>query len=72
MESPAASTPRQRQFPCKDCGANLVFAPGTNALTCPYCGAANEIEPADAAVEELDYNHHLSALAGQIKIRPCA
>ena len=65
MESPAASTPRQRQFPCKDCGANLVFAPGTNALTCPYCGAANEIESADAIVEELDFHHHLSELAGQ-------
>jgi len=62
MESPATSTSAQRQFPCKDCGANLVFAPGTNALTCPYCGAANEIE-ASGVVEELDFNHHFARLA---------
>jgi DNA-directed RNA polymerase subunit RPC12/RpoP len=55
-----AVAPTQRQFPCKNCGANLVFAPGTHSLQCPYCGTLNEIPPDDvgvssAAVEEQDY-----------------
>ncbi len=55
MTSPAPS-PTQRQFPCKQCGANLQFAPGTESLQCPYCGAANEIPRSDEAVVEQDFN----------------
>ena len=59
-----------RQFSCKDCGADLKFAPGTNALKCPYCGVENEIETTEEAVadavEELDFREHLAKLkAGQ-------
>lgn len=66
----------QRQFPCKNCGANLQFAPGTRALECPYCGTMNEIapaagEPAVAAVQELDFAAHLREedLHEQITVR---
>ncbi|MEO6434139.1 MAG: hypothetical protein ABIP55_00030 [Tepidisphaeraceae bacterium] len=59
---PAGVAGAQRQFPCKHCGANLVFAPGTNALTCSYCGTANEIEQSTEAVEELDYQRQLADL----------
>jgi predicted RNA-binding Zn-ribbon protein involved in translation (DUF1610 family) len=61
--TPVAS---QRQFPCKQCGANLVFAPGTTHLKCPYCGAENDI-PADpgAVVAEQDFRATLAGLAGQ-------
>src|SRR5438552_3957512 len=45
----------QRQFPCKQCGANLQFAPGTRSLKCPYCGAENVIPETDQAVEEQDF-----------------
>ena len=31
------------QFKCRQCGARLEFAPGTESLVCPYCGAKNEI-----------------------------
>jgi len=55
MTSPA-SPKLQRQFPCKQCGANLQFAPGTHALKCPYCGVMNEIPEGDEAVVEQDYN----------------
>ena len=55
-----------RQFPCKDCGADLKFAPGKDALKCPYCGAENEIPDADVVVEELDFHAYLAQLrAGQ-------
>jgi DNA-directed RNA polymerase subunit RPC12/RpoP len=37
----------QRRFPCGKCGAKLEFAPGTDALRCPYCGAENAITESD-------------------------
>jgi hypothetical protein len=58
---PAAT---DRQFPCKSCGANLVFSPGTQSLECPYCGTRNEL-PAPTAAEviaELDLETHLRSL----------
>lgn len=60
--APAATT-----FPCEGCGANLAFKPGSLSLTCPHCGAVNEIGAGDdggtppAPVEELDFR---AALAG--------
>ena len=54
--------PQQHQFPSKQCGAMLTFAPGENSLKCPYCGAANEIAASSVAVEELDFNTALSQL----------
>jgi len=45
---------------CVDCGALLKFAPGTNHLTCDYCGAANEIAAAkNTVVLERDFNSFL-------------
>jgi ribosomal protein S27E len=53
----------QRQFPCKQCGANLVFEPGTTALTCQYCGTRNDIAPLAEDIEELDFDAHAAQLA---------
>src|SRR3954462_720283 len=50
----------QRQFPCRQCGANLVFEPGTTCLKCPYCGTENEIAPLAAVIEELDFHEFAS------------
>ncbi len=65
LPPPIPSAPAQRQFPCKDCGANLVFEPGSSCLKCPYCGAENQIalDPA-AAVVEHDFLAALHATAG--------
>ena len=52
--APATSDGLTR-FPCKQCGARLEFAPGTQALVCPYCGVSNEIAQADGAGQELDF-----------------
>src|SRR6188768_2833815 len=62
----APAAPLQRQFPCKECGANLQFAPGTRSLKCPYCGALNEVpsEPTDA-VEEQDFNAYFKDCCGE-------
>src|SRR5688572_20648830 len=55
-----APTITQRQFPCKQCGANLRFAPGTRSLKCPYCGTLNEIAETVERIEELDFNAHFA------------
>src|SRR3954451_23823997 len=63
--APPPSTAPRRQFPCKDCGGDLVFAPGTNCLKCPYCGAENCIPDAPpGAVHEEDFQATLRNLAG--------
>jgi predicted RNA-binding Zn-ribbon protein involved in translation (DUF1610 family) len=56
------TTATEKQFPCKSCGAGLHFAPGTTALTCPYCGALNEIAASPGRVEELDFHAALAKL----------
>jgi DNA-directed RNA polymerase subunit RPC12/RpoP len=63
MEAPSQQQ-THRQFPCKNCGANLQFAPGTRSLVCPYCGTTNEIAaPSDARVEEIDFAQTVNNLA---------
>jgi len=61
----AATEPFQdKQFPCGQCGAKLSFAPGTESLKCPYCGAENAIPKSEKVVEELDYLTYLQKVAG--------
>jgi hypothetical protein len=48
---------------CKQCGALLKFQPGTNSLTCEYCGAKNEI--AQAAVKPDIQEHNLEDFLAQ-------
>jgi predicted RNA-binding Zn-ribbon protein involved in translation (DUF1610 family) len=58
--SPVASL--QHQFPCKQCGANLQFAPGTDSLKCPYCGAANAVPKSPDTIQELDFIAYVNQL----------
>jgi ribosomal protein S27E len=53
---------QQRQFPCRQCGANLVFAPGTTSLRCEYCGTQNDIAPLVEQIDELDFHAHASGV----------
>jgi len=46
-------------FPCAECGADLRFAPGTDALTCDHCGATNTLPARDGRrdhLAELDFD----------------
>lgn len=54
-----------RQFPCRQCGADLAFAPGTDHLVCPYCGTENLVAVAETVIEELDYEATIRHLAGE-------
>ncbi len=51
--SPAQNNPLQ--FPCKQCGAKLDFAPGQTALKCGYCGYAEEIPQSAEQIREYDF-----------------
>ena len=45
----------QKEILCKNCGAKLSFAPGTQHLKCEYCGAMNEIEISKEEIKENDF-----------------
>jgi DNA-directed RNA polymerase subunit RPC12/RpoP len=66
-QSPASSSPAavgERRFPCAKCGAKLEFTPGTQMLSCVYCGHANEIpRDEDVAINEEDLGAYLARLA---------
>jgi DNA-directed RNA polymerase subunit RPC12/RpoP len=53
------------RFPCAQCGAQLAFMPGTEALQCEHCGHDNLIERDAVAIRELDYEAKLRELARQ-------
>jgi DNA-directed RNA polymerase subunit RPC12/RpoP len=48
-ETPALHT---SSYPCEACGATVEYAPGTDALRCPYCDHEQSIARADRAVRE--------------------
>lgn len=48
-----------KRFPCAQCGAQLAFSPGAQALKCQHCGFLNQIQESTDGVEELDYLQHL-------------
>ena len=68
MSQDAAVSSGARQFPCKSCGASLVFAPGTTHLKCQYCQAENDIgiDPSAglAQPQERDFAAELRVLQG--------
>lgn len=53
MTNPAPTG--HQTFPCRSCGAHLRFTPGTTALTCPYCGAQQQIQVQRREVAEHSY-----------------
>ncbi|MBI5218816.1 MAG: hypothetical protein HY958_07795 [Bacteroidia bacterium] len=55
MEEPKIQQTNQGEIICKNCSAKLKFAPGTTSLKCEYCGAENEIQIKDEAIEEIDF-----------------
>lgn len=54
-----------RQFPCTQCGAKVVFAPGTDALKCPYCGTETEIPASTEGIEEHEFHAAAAETLGE-------
>ena len=51
------------RFPCAQCGALLTYKPGTQHLTCDYCGKENQIEDRLDEIKEYDFHQALTELA---------
>jgi len=59
---PPAETAQKKQFPCKQCGAEVEFQPGTTSLICPYCDHANPIPQSEDDIVEIDFHTKLAEL----------
>lgn len=51
------------QLKCNQCGAAIVFAPGSHETVCEHCGHRNEICTADQVVTEQDFRAAMAALS---------
>ena len=52
----------QTHFPCKQCGADLLYSPEKQQLACDYCGFQNIIPISDQEIKEYDFNSALHEL----------
>ena len=50
---------KERQYPCHQCGANLHWTPGAQALTCTYCGHVEEMPQDEASISEYAFNDYI-------------
>lgn len=50
---------RKRQYPCHQCGANLQWKPGVQALNCPYCGHSEELPQDEKSISEYAFNDYI-------------
>jgi hypothetical protein len=57
--SSATAAAKEYKFPCKQCGADLVFTPGQD-LKCPFCGHAEKIPDSAEAIKEYSFNDYLA------------
>ena len=71
---PPSAAPQQGQrYPCKGCGADMVWDPKVSMLQCPYCGYQEMVEGSGAQVEERSFDAFLEAGAGRMaKMTPQA
>ncbi|MEU8507659.1 hypothetical protein AB0C40_23665 [Streptomyces brevispora] len=58
-QNTTATGATSRSYPCGACGATVEFAPGADALRCPYCGHEQRV----AAVPRQIREHSLDELA---------
>ncbi|WP_124978950.1 DNA helicase PriA [Nonlabens xiamenensis] len=55
----------ERKKSCINCGAELTYAPGTDLITCDYCGHKEVIESAGQPFQELELNQYLQQMGAQ-------
>src|SRR5581483_2641790 len=49
-----------RQYPCKQCGAQLTYSATTHQMVCGYCGYSEIIPTSKEEIREYEYNDQLS------------
>src|ERR1041384_5460650 len=59
-QSALATAAKEYKFPCKNCGADLIFAPGQNELKCPFCGHLEKIPDSAESIKEYSFNDYLA------------
>ncbi len=64
-----ATENQQQHFPCEQCGADLVYQPGTDLLMCTYCGHENHIQASKVEIREYSFTEALRALQNR-HLRP--
>ena len=59
-----ATTPKKSELKksCINCGAELLYAPGTTELKCDYCGHSQEIPVSELGLQELELHEYLESL----------
>ncbi|MFP4581363.1 MAG: hypothetical protein ACLFQ6_11590 [Candidatus Sumerlaeia bacterium] len=57
--SPDTQSAEHKSFKCEQCGARMVFQPGSSSQACPYCSHENPIPQSEADIREMDYQAHL-------------
>jgi DNA-directed RNA polymerase subunit RPC12/RpoP len=59
-------TPKNKQAElkktCINCGAELLYKPGTSTLTCSYCNYTQEITPLENSIQELELRTYLNQM----------
>ena len=64
MEVPAADRSELKKA-CVNCGAELVYKPGTTEINCEYCGHQETIHLDPNGFEELELYPYLKRMGGQ-------
>ncbi|AZQ43345.1 DNA helicase PriA [Nonlabens ponticola] len=55
----------ERKKSCINCGAELTYEPGTDTITCDYCGHKEEIDQTVQPFEELELHKYLDSTGSQ-------
>ncbi len=53
----------EQRYPCQQCGAQLMFSPGTTHLLCPYCSHEQDIPTSIEQIEELNFLNYVGSVA---------
>ncbi len=62
MRASESKEPSRHQFPCGQCGALLVYAPGTEFLECVYCKHKEPVPSLLTQIQEHDFRSALNEL----------
>ena len=55
----------EQKKPCVNCGAELLYKPGSSEIKCDYCGYEETIEETDSVFEELELYPYLDKMGAQ-------
>lgn len=51
---------KTHKFPCKNCGAELLFDPSAENMKCPYCGFEEKIPKTQAEIKEYKFDEYMA------------